>query len=142
MSGFYDMSAHFRAPPAPPDLSSYATQYMKQNRPAKHMRQQASQARPQNIRQSYMDEEEEIARERLHKLRRLKQKAGGRKSSRHFVYSTYKEGGKTFVAFEKSMFVTMILLLSIGIGVLAIDARKFLHFIGHTIRRSVSAMTS
>ena len=137
----YDLSAHFRGPPKPPDLNAFSREYVSRNRPPPDMRQQAMQARPQNIRQSYMDEEEEMARVRSSRLRRLKQKAGG-KRSRNFVYATYEEGGKRFVAFERSMFITMILLMSLGIGVLAIDARRFLHFIAHTIRKSVSAMTS
>lgn len=135
------MSQHYRAPQRNPNLYAYAQQYQQEMRPPAHMRQAAQQG-AENIRAQHMEEEEAIRNERRAKLQQLRQKASTGRSSRNFVYSTYKEGNKTYVAFEKPAFVTMILLLSIGIGILAIDARKALHFLGHTIRKSISAMTS
>jgi len=145
----YDLAPHYRGQPtAVHNLHSYAQQYASANRPAPHMRQQAQQHAPQDIRRAAREEEEEMARARVHQLRRLKQKATGQgtgsgrgRGSRHFVYSTYSEGGRTFIAFEKPMFITLMLIMSIGIGVIAIDARKALHFLAHTIRKSIGAMT-
>ena len=145
----YDLTQHYRAPQAPPNLHAYAQHYQQSHKPSPSMRQQmrrqSSQNRPMNIRQQVEDEDDEIARARVQRLHALRNRAKAKKGktrSRHWVYSTFEEGGRTFVAFEKPMFMTMILLLSLGIGVLAIDFRKFLHFIGHTIRKSVSAVTS
>lgn len=144
----YDLSQHFQPQRyqqqhrQQPNLHAYAKNYQQQNRPHARMRQNAQQMEPENVRREHQEEEEEISRERMSRLQQLRQRAARTKKSRHFVYSTYKEGGKTYIAFERPAFITLVLLLSIGIGILAVDARKFIHFLAHTIRKSLSAVTS
>ena len=59
-----------------------------------------------------------------------------------YFYYTYLENGRTYVVFKKSVFLLMLLTISIGIGVLALDVRRLMLFLAKGLQASLASIIS
>ena len=128
----YDLSHHYRGPP---------TQLRAPQRQQRHRGFVGS--RPTHMLQPEEDEEDKIARQ-MHqqgiatqpqRRRRVRQQTreGPSRSDGYFYSSFTDEEGRTFVLFDKTTFIVMMLAFGAGVGMLGVDARKLVHFIIKTI---------
>ena len=59
-----------------------------------------------------------------------------------YFYFTYVENERTFVVFKKSVFLLTLLVISIGVGVLALDVRRLLLFLAKGVQVSLASIIS
>ena len=59
-----------------------------------------------------------------------------------YFYFTYVENGRTYVVFKKSVFLLTLLVISIGVGVLALDVRRLLLFLAKGAQASLASIIS
>jgi len=113
--------------------------------------------KPQNYLEEEEDEEEYIQRnqqpprrQRVQNVRRggMRSRAAAEASvdpsnpfRGKFGYSTFESQGQKFILFPKESFIALFLTLSVGIGVLAVDVRRILRFLIHSLITAFKSVT-
>lgn len=59
-----------------------------------------------------------------------------------YFYYTFIENGRTYVVFKKHVFLVMLLVVSVGIGVLALDVRRLFLFLAKGLQASLASVIS
>lgn len=59
-----------------------------------------------------------------------------------YFFYTFVENGRTYIVFKKYTFVVLLLVMSIGIGILALDFRRLFLFLARGCQASLAAVVS